>query len=235
MFAYEAASATQFKHDFGNGEITDGDPDRACALFDSYIEEFQRVCSSTNVVVTFSCPTRTYWRHKIWPTYKAQRHGGTRPVALGAVREYASKKYDTVVVTNLEADDVMGILATSDKTIKGIKTIVSVDKDMKQIPGLLYNPKGGNGIVHIDSDQADRWHLYQTLVGDATDNYPGCPRIGPIKAERILEKGKWPDVLAAFIKAGKDEEYALTQARTARILRAGEWNKTTKEATLWTP
>jgi hypothetical protein len=38
----------------------------------------------------------------------------------------------------------------------------------------------------ITEAQADRFHMIQTLTGDVTDGYPGCPGIGPVKAEQIL-------------------------------------------------
>ena len=46
-----------------------------------------------------------------------------------------------MVRPNIEADDILGILATSQKIVKGNKIIVSIDKDLDQIAGLHYNPK----------------------------------------------------------------------------------------------
>tara|TARA_R100000700_G_C3130555_1_gene115965 strand:- start:592 stop:885 length:294 start_codon:yes stop_codon:yes gene_type:complete len=82
---------------------------------------------------------------------------------------------------------------------------------------------------------ANYMHLYQTLVGDATDNYKGCPGVGPKKATEILEEPTWDSVVKAFEKAGLTEEDALVQARVARILRADDYNFHKEEVILWQP
>ena len=80
------------------------------------------------------------------------------------------------------------------------------------------------------------WFYTQVLTGDSTDNYPGCPGIGPKKAADILNKElSWTSVVNAYLKAGLTEEDALLQARMARILQASDWNSKQQEPILWTP
>ncbi len=78
----------------------------------------------------------------------------------------------------------MGILSTHPTKIQGKKIIVSEDKDMRTIPGWLYNPGPNKDIEpkYINEFEADRYHLYQTITGDSTDGYKGCPGAGPIRA-----------------------------------------------------
>jgi 5'-3' exonuclease len=236
LFAYKAAGhpSAQFKADMGHGMISVVDPDLACRIFDDTVARFKKKCRADEIVVCLSCDSRRYWRHTVWPAYKQHRRGGERPEALDAVRAYVKKEYRTFQIETLEADDVLGVLGTSDKSIKGEKILISVDKDLRQIPGKLFNPNGGT-IEEISQEQADWFHLYQTLCGDVTDNYPGCPGIGDVKARKLLATGGWPVVLKAFVKAGKTEEEALVQARVSRILRAGEWDKTHRKVNLWCP
>lgn len=236
IVAYEAAAASETRADFGDGELLQVENlEAGFKLFDQLVHRYMDRCEATEVVVALSCPTRRYWRHDLWPAYKAQRHGSPKPAGLEAIKTYCEKRWKTYRIPTLEADDVLGILQTSDRTVKGDKVLVSTDKDMKQLPGVLYNPMKGK-ITKITKTQADRWHMYQTLVGDTCDNYPGCPRIGPVKAERLLDESiKWSHVEAAFIRAGKTAEEALIQARIARILRAGEWDREKKEVKLWKP
>jgi DNA polymerase-1 len=133
----------------------------------------------------------------------------------------------------LEADDTLGILATNGEYARNI--IVSVDKDMLTIPCEYYNIDKQTTEV-ITEKAADHMHLYQTLVGDSTDNYKGCPGVGPKRATDILTwVPQWAGVLAAFIKAGLTETEALVQARVARILRADDYNFDTGEVKLWEP
>ena len=83
--------------------------------------------------------------------------------------------------------------------------------------------------------------MMQALMGDMTDNYPGCPRFGPATAAKALDAveptpgAMWPVVVAAYAKAGFGEDYALTMARLARILRDGEYDFNTKKVNLWEP
>jgi DNA polymerase-1 len=155
-------------------------------------------------------------------------------MCYAAVRAKLIDEWNVVTFDNLEADDVMGILATKPGPTHRI--IVARDKDMKTIPGKLWN---GKDFMTITEQEADYWHMYQTLVGDTTDGYPGCKGVGPKKAETILDDSEtinmWPAVLAAFEQRGFDEAFALTQARLARILRWSDWDSDKKEVKLWSP
>jgi DNA polymerase-1 len=90
----------------------------------------------------------------------------------------------------------------------------------------------------ISEAQADYYHMFQTLVGDTSDGYKGCPGVGKVKAEALLsdhDRSHWDIVKAAYEKAKLTEQDALTQARLARILRWSDWDNTKKEPILWTP
>jgi DNA polymerase-1 len=180
------------------------------------------------------------------PTYKHNRTGGRKPITYKPLREYVADTYETFIRPTLEGDDVLGILATSKKLVEGEKIVVAIDKDLRSIPGLLYNPnKPTEGIVTISQAQADWFHLFQTLTGDVTDGYPGCPRIGPKKAEAILApflsddrmdvQGAWPEIVKAYENAGQMEGHALMNARVARILRASDYDFKNKQVKLWNP
>ena len=77
------------------------------------------------------------------------------------------------------------------------------------------------------------------MIGDAVDNYKGCPKVGEVSGEKILrdaeKKGEdlWETVVNRYIKAGLTKEDALLNARMARILRKCEYNPKTKEVKLW--
>jgi DNA polymerase-1 len=121
--------------------------------------------------------------------------------------------------------------------------VVSIDKDMRSVPGLVYSPmKADEGIMEITESAADRAHFYQTLIGDPVDGYTGCPGVGPIKANKILDQcqhaslgAQWAFVEGAFMSRGMTPKYALTQARVARILRWSDWDATKRDLTLWSP
>ena len=77
--------------------------------------------------------------------------------------------------------------------------------------------------------------MYQTLVGDSTDNYKGCPAVGAKTADKLLQENgaTWQTVVDAFADKGLGEEIAIENARLARILRDGEYNFKTKKVKLW--
>ena len=133
----------------------------------------------------------------------------------------------------LEADDVLGIVATNGSIDDFV--LVSPDKDMQQIPVRLYDLK----TEYTQTPEAAELKLWeQTLCGDSTDGYKGCPGIGPKKAGIILDKAKgdyWPAVVKAFKEAGQTEADALRNLRLARILQASDYDATTQKPILYTP
>lgn len=183
------------------------------------------------------------WRLAILSSYKGKRSNVKKPLALKPVRQWMLDKLNAVLRPTLEGDDILGIFATW-SGIKGEKIIVSIDKDMKTIPG-LYLRTMDDDIEQIDEDQADWYHMYQTLMGDQVDGYTGLPGVGPKKAEAILEEpgnredgifgNRWNKVVRAYEKKGLGEEEALRQARVARILRASDFDFKHKRPILWTP
>lgn len=174
------------------------------------------------------------FRHEIYPPYKAGR--SRKPVGTNEVKRWLIEEHGAKMKPGIEADDVMGILATNPRIIKGEKIIVSADKDMLTIPGKLYR----NGeIVEVTPEEATYRRFVQTLTGDVTDGYPGCPGIGPKKAEAILDGAPngdlWAAVVATYEKAGLTAEDALLQARLARILHNDDYDHANKKVILWTP
>jgi 5'-3' exonuclease len=137
---------------------------------------------------------------------------------------------------NLEADDVISILAT-DKQMDEETVIVSIDKDFKSVPGIFYDYNKGE-YHHPTEEEADNFHLMQTIMGDATDGFSGVPRVGPVGAKKLLDKEgyTWETVVKAYEKAGLTEQDALTNAWMARLLRADNYSfRTNTIKKLWTP
>jgi DNA polymerase-1 len=176
------------------------------------------------------------WRKAILPTYKENRTGTRKPVLLAPVRDWMREHMSAVSVAELEADDLLGIAATKSDQ-KSI--IVSEDKDLKTVPCTLYNPSKKE-LVEVSAFEADYNHMTQTLTGDVTDGYTGCPSVGPKRAATILKDCKsasemWDAVVSAYSKQGLSEDVALQQARVARICRASDFDFHTGKVLLWTP
>lgn len=231
ILIYEACFAVETPIHWGNDWWTlHADAAEAKQKIDAEVVELVETLDAGGYKVCLSDSHN--FRKDIDSSYKSNRTT-RKPICYAEVKAYIREAWEAVVWKNLEADDCMGILATEDpdNTI-----IVSIDKDMRQIPGRVYNWRNpDHGIVTISQQEADRFHLMQTLTGDAVDGYAGCPGIGPKRAEAIVDGG-WPAVVEAYEKAGLGESHAVTQARLARILRAGEYaKKSGRVKHLWTP
>ena len=235
-YKFAVAGQTNIKFDEGDPVVILENPEDVCSEVDEYIKHFMDYLSATDYIVCLSSSSASNFRKKFFPEYKANRSNIVRPVMLQAVREHLELNHPTYIRDTLEADDVMGILSTSTKLCRCKKIIVSEDKDMKTIPGWLFNPRKDEQPRLISEEEADYWHLYQTLVGDTTDNYKGCPGIGEKKAERALaDSCTWQTVVDLFVAKGLTEDDALVQARLARILRASDYDFKKKEPILWLP
>lgn len=215
-------------------------PDVAWDNFTGMLERIFERFETKDHALCFSSPNN--FRYDVEPTYKSSRQGARKPLCYALVREMCDTHYNTLQMDGLEADDVMGILATKPGSAQRI--IVSQDKDMKTIPTTVWN---GKDLLQIDEAEANVNFHYQTLIGDITDGYKGCPGVGPVKAEKILAKATldvspanywgdvWKAVVATYEKAKLTEADALQQARLARILRWSDWDYDKKVPILWTP
>lgn len=188
------------------------------------------------------------WRQKLLPTYKEHRKKVRKPSLLKPLRDFVREVYTVFQRQGLEGDDILGILATAGtppEPVRGERIVCSLDKDLATIPGLHFNWRKDDQaddpvITEVSESSADRFHMRQTLTGDTTDGYKGCPKIGPVKADRILGERQtvpemWPVVVEAYNKAGLTEQDALVQARVARICRASDFDFKSRQVKLWEP
>jgi len=187
VVVYQRASAAELAVDWGGGLWTLwSHEDQAIGALDEYIDRLKEKLEADHVVLALT-DADTNWRKDIYPPYKSNRKNVRKPLLHSFLREYVLDNYDCYLRPRLEGDDVLGILATSKRLVTGEKVIVSVDKDMKTIPGLFYDAGDPDqGIIEITQEEADRNHLIQALSGDATDGYPGCPGVGSKKAAELL-------------------------------------------------
>lgn len=202
------------------------------------MKDLRAKVKNADIIVALSCPSALCFRRDILPDYKANRAGAHRPRLLDPAKDFMRKNWESFDRPRLEADDIVGILATHPSLVEGRKVICSIDKDLRQVPGWLFNWQKDEGPKRIAEEDGDYWHLYMTLVGDTTDGFAGCPGIGPKKATAALVEGEgtmWERVVHVFKTKGLSAEEALVQARVARVLRATDYDLKRKEPILWTP
>ncbi len=162
-------------------------------------------------VMCFSCPNEECFRREVSQTYKMSRVATRKPMCFFAVKERLLNKYNPLDYKGLEADDVMGILATKPGDRERI--IVSQDKDMRSIPGKLWRTTDGRdgAIETISQEAAGHFHMYQTLAGDVTDGYAGCPGAGEKGVTEFLANPYvWTSYLHKF-KSGERKDLSETR------------------------
>ena len=188
--------------------------------------------SKADTILTALSDTRNFRKEQVSSAYKANRKGMRKPMLLNYAKQYLRTHHNGESMRQLEADDVLGIYATSFKD----NIIWSEDKDLRTIPAKhLIDGE----VVEITEEEADLNFYIQALAGDMVDGYSGCPKVGVKTARKILsEPPYWNKIVATYKKAGLSEDAALMNARLARILRKGEYLEgydKEGDVNLWTP
>lgn len=148
--------------------------------------------------------------------YKGNRTDTERPKWLPDARQYLVDHYKAIVVDGYEADDACASLA--DRYL-GNSMIISVDKDLKQVPCYFYDPVKKVG-QEVDYTSANYNLAFQMLKGDTTDNIPGLPKVGEVKAIKILaenEHAPMHKVSQVYQEMGFSLEYFMEQLDLLRM------------------
>jgi 5'-3' exonuclease len=196
----------------------------------------QACCSDW--IVLYSCEREDNFRRDHYPLYKAHRSGSAPPMLEDAKQVIRSMGKKSIARPRIEADDLMGILASNGKVENPV--IITRDKDLRQIPGWHFNPYAEDFPVFVGQHDADRLFYSQWLTGDQTDGFGGIKGVGPAKAAKLLEglcSGVQSElaVMDAYREAGYTWQECLAQARCARILRSEDWDATRQEPIPWEP
>lgn len=140
--------------------------------------------------------------------YKGNRKKD-KPTYYQLIRDYLIEHHNAEVVDGIEADDALG-LAQTEHTI-----LCTIDKDLDMIEGQHYN-WNKKKYYRVAQDDADKFFFIQWLIGDSTDNIPGANKIGPVKANKILDGSKdiedmYARVYSCYKTCGHSVEYMNEQ------------------------
>ncbi|WP_195661997.1 DNA polymerase I [Bacteroides congonensis] len=168
--------------------------------FVNTLEEVLKKENPTHIGVAFD-PSGPTFRHEAFEQYKAQREETPEAIRLSVpiikdiIRAY---RIPILEVSGYEADDVIGTLAT-EAGKQGITTyMMTPDKDYGQLVSdkvFMYRPKhtGGFEVMGIEEVKAkfDIQSPAQVidmlgLMGDSSDNIPGCPGVGEKTAQKLI-------------------------------------------------
>lgn len=158
-------------------------------------------------------PSGQTFRHELFPEYKAQREATPEDIkmAVPIIKELIKAyRIPILEVPGFEADDVIGTMAKAAVREGYEVRMITPDKDYAQLvePNLLMQRPGhGNAPWEILGPQevCEKYGLqsplqvidYLALMGDAADNIPGCPGVGPKTATTLLQQfGSCEDIIA---------------------------------------
>lgn len=170
--------------------------------FVNTLEEVLKKENPTHIGIAFD-PAGPTFRHEAYPAYKAQREETPEDIrkSVPIIKEII-KAYNIPIleVIGFEADDVIGTLATKAGE-KGIDTyMLTPDKDYGQLVKehiYMYRPKFTGGFEIMGSEEVKaKYDLSSTLqvidllglMGDASDNIPGCPGVGEKTAQKLIRE-----------------------------------------------
>lgn len=230
MLAYRAAFSNEVETKWEDAVWTlHTDVNASLAYCDDFIESMCKKFDTEDYFVVFS--PKTNFRYELFPAYKGNRKNKRKPLALTELIKQMCKRHTFMMQDNMEADDLIGIMCTqSPKTTIAL----SGDKDFATLPITWYNFLRDE-LVTLTKEEADKNHLIQTLMGDATDGYQGLKGVGPKTAVKLLDKHGWDWEAIVKIYESKDmtEEDALLTARLAYILRTENFKD--GKIILWQP
>jgi Autographiviridae exonuclease len=240
VVVYQAAWAHQQRTEWDDDVITvHANASLVKATADDIIADTVKAVGADRAVVALS--DGFIFRQNLYQPYKQNRKK-QRPVGYKTARTHLMEEYVCFLRPELEADDVLGILATG--RIKGMeepRVVCSIDKDLLTIPGDHYNWNKSE-CVEVSEEDADKLFFNQALSGDSSDGYPGCPGMGEKRSGRLIAQAwgdgpaaVWTAIVEKYEKAGFNEDFALIMARCARILRACDYDFKQKRPILWMP
>ena len=178
------------------------------------------------------------FRHKQFPTYKAQREATPEDITFAVPwikKIIEAYRIPIIEVPNYEADDVVGTMSRlADESGEFETFMMSPDKDYAQLVtdhSVIFKPKSfGPGYEILDREAVlKKYGLKRTsqvidmlgLQGDSADNIPGCPGVGPKTAQKLIEDfdsvENMISVVEAAVAEGKKELPNLKKGMFAKV------------------
>lgn len=197
------------KNEFGekNPEYTENDIEELKFKLDELVMKYlNQVEKYFNPISVYMCVKGdNNFRYEIYPDYKKNRPKSNPLIKI--LYKYFEERWNTLSSEGAEADDYV---YTISKQINHSGIILSPDKDMKQIPSIIFDYK--KGLWFKISEKEALYNFYYLLIcGDSGDNIPGAYRCGDkyfksnFNIDMTIEEYEKAS-LTAYLKASKGEE-----------------------------
>ena len=214
-----------------------GENTSAILGFVNTLEDVLRNMRPTHLGVAFD-PHGGTFRHEAFPEYKAQREETPEAIrfAVPKIKEILEAYHIPVLeVPRYEADDVIGTLAHQ-ADLQGIETyMMTPDKDYGQLVTehvSMYRPPVGKSEAQIlgPKEICEKWGIESPLqvidilglMGDSSDNIPGCPGVGEKTACTLIQQ--WGSI--ENLLANTDKLKGAIQKKVvenADLIRQSHW------------
>lgn len=162
-------------------------------------------------LVAICCDSPPYWRRDVLPEYKAQREAAPPQAVEQFTRVKERLRADGLLLWSakgFEADDVIAFATEAARKDGHAVTIASSDKDLHQLvtehvtamsiaTGVRFTPVE---VFNKHGVSPDKMRDFLSLCGDASDNVPGVPKVGPKTAAALLNEFGTLDAVLAEAK-----------------------------------
>ena len=224
ILVYRVGFAAQKKDPEGNMEVI---PEGfAFARITESLINIRATLNDEPTRIFLTSTDHSNYRYSIFPEYKGNRTA-PKPVLYDALRKHLVEQHGAEIVYGEEADDRIGIEAM--KNPEAI--IVTIDKDLDQIPRTHYNFVKGL-LYDVTPEEGMKFFYHQLLMGDRSDNIPGLTGIGQIKAEKALAQATTEqecfNVAKALYQKEFPESWEQILLRNGRLLKIRQ-----KEGEIW--
>ncbi|MBI5248621.1 MAG: DNA polymerase I [Desulfomonile tiedjei] len=185
-------------HAMGGLSNSKGFPTGAILGFCNMIAKTMKDRLPTRIAIVFDAKGPNF-RHEMYPAYKANRPPVPEDlrVQIPKIQEIVEAyRIPSIAIPGFEADDVIATLSREAREKGWEVVIVSGDKDLTQLVGsgtLMWDPQ--KDVLYDREGVAKKFGVppelileYLALVGDASDNIPGVPGIGPKTASNLLQQ-----------------------------------------------
>lgn len=161
------------------------------------INEWRNAVGATKVILAFGSPTNFRDRLALFQKYKGNRDPSRKPLLLSQIKDLLKSLYYCEMPLDAEADDIISMYQFKGSKQPGTYVICTEDKDAKQTPGFMFNPKtkelrnctgfgeirlitklstSGHKTYKIDGEGRSFFY-YQVCIGDTVDNYKPFPKV----------------------------------------------------------
>ncbi|MBQ2441550.1 MAG: hypothetical protein II502_05095 [Paludibacteraceae bacterium] len=189
---------------FNGANLTNAKGESTVAIygFCLFLDDLIKLVAPTHIAVAFESPVETF-RKKAYPQYKATRKETPHEIidAIPVIQNILkARRIPILQQEGYEADDVIGTVANMAKK-KGFEVFMATpDKDYAQLVSeqvYMCRPKHGGGYEILNTqDVCQKYGLNNTqqvidllaLMGDKSDNIPGCTGIGEKTAVKLLQQ-----------------------------------------------